>query len=96
MTKTELVDRVAQSGELTKRDAGAAVDAVLLEIEDELSRGGEVTLTGFGKFHVSERSARTGRNPQTGETLKIKASKAPRFSAGASLRKSVNAKRRSR
>lgn len=92
MTKTELVERVAQSSELTKRDAGAAIEAVLQEIEGELRRGGEVGLTGFGKFHVADRSARNGRNPQTGETVKIKASRAPRFSAGASLKKSVNTK----
>lgn len=94
MTKTELVDRVADRSDLTKRAAGAAVDAVLQEIEAELQRGGEISLSGFGKFHVSQRSARKGRNPRTGEPLKIKASKAPRFTAGVGLKKSVNSARR--
>lgn len=96
MTKSQLVDRVADRSEMSKRAATAAVDAVLEEIEGELQRGGEVSLTGFGKFHVADRAARKGRNPQTGEPVKIKASRAPRFTAGAGLKKSVNSRRRAR
>ena len=72
-----------------KKDAGAAVDAVLKTIEDELKRGGEVTFTGFGKFHVAERGAREGRNPRTGETMQIAATKVPRFTAGSGLKKAI-------
>ena len=90
MTKNEFVDRVAADTGLSKKDAGAAVDSVLRSIESALGSGEEVNFTGFGKFHVAKRSARQGRNPQTGETIQIKASKVPRFSAGAKLKQSVN------
>jgi DNA-binding protein HU-beta len=89
VTKSEFVDQVADKSGLSKKDAGGAVDAVLSTIEDTLRRGGEVTFSGFGKFHVAQRGAREGRNPSTGEKIRIGASKVPRFSAGAGLKKSV-------
>lgn len=89
MTKSEFVDHIAQKAELSKADAGKAVDAVLETIQETLSRGGDVTFSGFGKFHVAERGARQGVNPQTGEKIQIAASKAPKFSAGSGLKKAV-------
>ena len=89
MSKQEFVDRVASETGLSKKDAGAAVDAVLSTIESELKSGGEVTFTGFGKFHVAERGAREGRNPRTGETMQIAATKVPRFTAGSGLKKAI-------
>jgi DNA-binding protein HU-beta len=89
MSKAEFVDKVAATAGLSKKDAGAAVDAVLKTIEDELKSGGEVTFTGFGKFHVASRGAREGRNPRTGETMQIAATKVPRFTAGSGLKKAI-------
>ena len=89
MSKQEFVDKVASETGLSKKDAGAAVDAVLSTIESELKSGGEVTFTGFGKFHVAERGAREGRNPRTGETMQIAATKVPRFTAGSGLKKAI-------
>ena len=90
MSKQEFVDRVASEAGLSKKDATAAVDAVLKTIEDELRNGGEVSFTGFGKFHVAERGAREGRNPRTGETMQIAASRVPRFTAGSGLKKAIS------
>ena len=78
----------AETG-LSKKDAGAAVDAVLGTIESTLKGGGEVAFTGFGKFHVAQRGAREGRNPRTGETMQIAATKVPRFTAGSGLKKAI-------
>ncbi len=89
MTKNEFVDRVAAESGLSKKDAGAAVDAVIKSVENALGAGEEVNFTGFGKFHVAERGAREGRNPRTGETMTIAASKVPRFTAGSGLKKAV-------
>ena len=89
MTKTDFVDKVASESGLSKKDAATAVDAVLKSIEDALGSGEEVSFTGFGKFHVAQRGAREGRNPRTGETMQIAASKVPRFTAGSCLKKSV-------
>lgn len=89
MTKNEFVDRVAAEAGLSKKDAGTAVDAVLAQIEAALGSGEEVNFTGFGKFHVAERGAREGRNPRTGETMTISASRVPRFTAGSGLKKAV-------
>ena len=89
MTKSDFVERVASESGLSKKDAGSAVDAVLKSIESALSSGDEVSFTGFGKFHVAERGAREGRNPRTGETMTIAASKVPRFTAGSGLKKAV-------
>jgi DNA-binding protein HU-beta len=90
MNKAEFVEKIAQKSDFSRRDAEIAVDAALATIEEELSRGSEITLTGFGKFHVAKRGARAGRNPQTGETIQIKASRTPRFSAGSKLKQAVN------
>ena len=89
MTKNEFVDRVASASGLSKKDAGSAVDAVISSIEKALSSGEDVNFTGFGKFHVAERGAREGRNPRTGETMTIAASRVPRFTAGSGLKKAV-------
>jgi DNA-binding protein HU-beta len=90
LNKAEFVESIAGKTEFSRRDAELAVDAALETIEQELSRGREITLTGFGKFHVAKRNARQGRNPQTGETMQIKASRVPRFSAGSKLKQLVN------
>ncbi len=89
MSKSEFVDKVAAESGLSKKDAGAAVDSVLRSIESALGEGQEVNFTGFGKFHVAERGAREGRNPRTGETMQIAASKVPRFTAGSGLKKAI-------
>ena len=90
MTKAEFIDQVADRAGLSKKDASEAVDAVLETIESALKRGSDVVFSGFGKFSVSDRAAREGRNPATGEKIYIKATKVPKFSAGASLKKAVN------
>ena len=90
MNKSEFVEKIAQKADLSKREAETAVEATLETIEEQLSRGNEITLTGFGKFHVAKRGARQGRNPQTGETIQIKASRVPRFSPGSKLKQTVN------
>jgi DNA-binding protein HU-beta len=89
VTKSDFVERVADNSGLSKKDAGTAVDAVLKSIEDALRSGDEVSFTGFGKFHVAQRGAREGRNPRTGETMQIAASKVPRFTAGSGLKKAI-------
>jgi len=90
MNKTELVNAVAAKSGLTKTDAKKAVDATLDIIIKTLSSGDSVQLIGFGTFKVSQRPARKGRNPRTGEIIDIKASKVPSFSAGAALKDAVN------
>ena len=90
MTKQEFVDQVADRAGLSKKVAAGAVDAFLDTVEDALKRGSEVSFSGFGKFSVSDRAAREGRNPATGERIQIAASRVPRFTAGAGLKKSVN------
>ncbi len=90
MTKAEFIDQVADRAGLSKKDASEAVDAVLETIEGALKRGSDVVFSGFGKFSVSDRAAREGRNPATGEKIQIKATKVPKFTAGAALKKSVN------
>ena len=89
MTKSEFVDQVADRAELSKKDASDAVDAFLDTIESALRRGSEVSFSGFGKFSVTNRSAREGRNPATGERIHIAASRVPKFTAGAALKKAV-------
>ena len=90
MNKAELIDAVASSADLSKAAATRAVDAVVDNITESLRKGDSVTLVGFGTFEVRERSARTGRNPQTGEAIQIKASKAPAFKAGKGFKDAVN------
>jgi nucleoid DNA-binding protein len=89
VTKSEFVDRVSGSFD-SKRDAEAAVDAVIGGIQSVLAGGGEINFTGFGKFHVAERGARQGKHPRTGAPIQIPASRVPRFSAGAKLKQAVN------
>ena len=91
MNKTELIAAVAEQAELSKKDAEKALKAFTDVIAAELVKGEKVQLVGFGTFEVSERSAREGRNPQTGEPMKIDASKAPKFKAGKALKDAVNA-----
>ena len=90
MTKAEFIDQVADRAGLSKKDASEAVDAVLETIEGALKRGSDVVFSGFGKFSVSDRAAREGRNPATGEKIQIAATKVPKFTAGSALKKSVN------
>ena len=89
MTKADLVAKVAETG-MTKKEAAEAVDAVIAAITKALSKGEKVSLVGFGSFSVRKRKARTGRNPQTGEAIKIKAKKVPVFSAGKALKDAVS------
>lgn len=89
MTKSELIDQIADRAALTKSDAAKAVDALIDTVEDALRRGSEVAVSGFGKFHVSERGARAGVNPRTGERIQIAASRVPRFTAGSGLKSAV-------
>lgn len=90
MNKSELVDSVAESANLQKADAARAVDAVIDAVTKTLQRGDQVSLVGFGTFAVKSRAARTGRNPQTGQTIQIAASKVPGFKAGKALKDAVN------
>ena len=90
MNKAEFIEAVADNAELTKADAGRAVDAMVAAITKALKKGDTVTLVGFGTFSVRKRGARTGRNPRTGDTIKIKASKNPAFKAGKALKDAVN------
>lgn len=94
MNKTELIDAVAKQSQLSKADAGRAVDALIDTVQKTLKKGDEVSITGFGKFSVARRPRRTGRNPATGEQIKIRASKAPRFQAGATFKRAVDSRRR--
>lgn len=89
MNKGDLVEAVAKQTGLSKSAAQGAVDAVVENISKSLKKGQSVTLVGFGTFSVSKRKARTGRNPQTGEPIKISARKVPKFSAGKSLKDDV-------
>lgn len=90
MTKNELAQKVADSVGLEAGQAKNAVDATFDAITQELGNGGEVAVSGFGKFSVSDRAAREGRNPATGEKMQIAASKAARFSAASALKKTLN------
>ncbi len=90
MNKTELVDKIADSADLSKAAAGRALEAALDAITAALKEGDQVALVGFGTFMVKERAARQGRNPQTGETITIGASRAPGFKAGKALKDALN------
>ncbi|OEF97291.1 DNA-binding protein [Vulcanibacillus modesticaldus] len=89
MNKTELIAKVAEKAELTKKDATKAVDAVFASISESLQNGEKVQIIGFGNFEVRERAARKGRNPQTGEEIEIPASKVPAFKPGKALKEGV-------
>ena len=90
MTKAELVDFIAEKAELTKADAARALEAVIEGVTAGLKESGKVTLVGFGTFTAKEREAREGRNPQTGETVKIAARVVPGFKAGSKLKDALN------
>ncbi|MDO4477483.1 MAG: HU family DNA-binding protein [Lachnospiraceae bacterium] len=91
MNKAELVSAIAEAAELSKKDAEKALTAFTDIIRDELKAGNKVQMVGFGTFEVSEREAREGRNPRTGETMTIASSKAPKFKAGKALKDALNA-----
>lgn len=90
MNKSELIDAVANAADMNKADASKAVDGVIAAVTEALKSGDQVTIVGFGTFLVRERGARTGRNPRTGESIQIAASKAPAFKAGKALKDAVN------
>lgn len=90
MTKSELVSAMSEKTGASKKDTAASIDAFVDIISDVLKHGDKLQLVGFGTFEVSERAARTGRNPQTGEDIKIPAAKVPKFKAGAALKTAVN------
>ena len=90
MNKTELVTAMADAAGLSKKDAEKALKAFTDVVAEELKKDGKVQLVGFGTFEVSKRAAREGRNPQTGKTMSIPASKAPKFKAGKALKDSIN------
>ena len=90
MNKTELIAAVAEKAEISKKDAEKTVKAFTDAVAEELAKGGKVQLVGFGNFEVSERPAREGRNPRTGETMTIAASKTPKFKPGKALKDEIN------
>jgi DNA-binding protein HU-beta len=90
MNKTELVSAIAEKTELSKKDAEKALKAFTEVVAEELKKGEKIQLVGFGTFEVAERPAREGRNPRTGETMTIAASKSPKFKAGKALKDSIN------
>lgn len=90
MNKTELIAAVAEKSELSKKDAEKAIKAFTESVSEELVGGGKIQLVGFGTFEISERAAREGRNPKTGEAMTIAATKTPKFKAGKALKDMVN------
>jgi len=90
VNKSDLVDAIAKSADISKAAAGRALDATVDTIKKALKKGDTVSLVGFGTFKVGKRAARNGRNPRTGETIKIKAAKVPKFTAGKGLKDAVN------
>ncbi|KAF0805020.1 DNA-binding protein HU [Alcanivorax xiamenensis] len=90
MNKSELIDAIAAAADISKADAGRALDATLEAVTGALKKGDSVSLVGFGTFSVKQRAAREGRNPQTGETIKIAAATVPGFKAGKALKDAVN------
>lgn len=92
MNKADFIEAIADNAEMTKADAGRAVDAMIAAVTKALKKGDTVTLVGFGTFSVRKRGARTGRNPRTGDTIKIKAAKVPKFRPGKGLKDAINAR----
>ncbi|WP_162251935.1 HU family DNA-binding protein [Massilia sp. Root335] len=90
VNKTELIEEIAKSADLTKASAARALDAMITAVTNTLKNNDSVTLVGFGTFTVGERAARTGRDPRTKEAIKIKAAKVPKFKAGKALKDAVN------
>ncbi|MFP5462124.1 MAG: HU family DNA-binding protein [Gammaproteobacteria bacterium] len=92
MNKTDLIDHIAEEAEISKAAAGRALDAFVGAVRATLKKGGSVTLVGFGTFVVGKRAARSGRNPRTGDSIKIKAAKVPKFRPGKGLKDAINAR----
>lgn len=90
MNKSELIDAIAESADISKAAAGRALDATVDAVKKALKKGEVVTLVGFGSFYVGKRAARTGRNPRTGAAIKIKAAKVPKFRPGKGLKDGIN------
>ncbi|MBK6728489.1 MAG: HU family DNA-binding protein [Xanthomonadales bacterium] len=90
MNKGDIINAIADHAELSKADSGRALDALIEVVKKSLKKGDSVSLVGFGTFAVRKRAARTGRNPRTGATIKIKASKIPAFKAGKALKDAIN------
>jgi DNA-binding protein HU-beta len=90
MNKSELIDAIAKSADISKAAAGRALDATVDTVKKALKKGDLVTLVGFGTFYVGKRAARNGRNPRTGATIKIKAAKVPKFRSGKGLKDAIN------
>jgi DNA-binding protein HU-beta len=90
VNKSELIDAIAASADISKAAAGRALDGAMDAVQKALKKGDMVTLVGFGSFYVGKRAARSGRNPRTGATIKIKAAKVPKFRAGKALKDAVN------
>jgi DNA-binding protein HU-beta len=90
VNKTELIDHIAKSADISKAAATRALDALIGGVRTTLKKNGSVTLVGFGTFSVGKRAARTGRNPRTGEAIKIKAAKVPKFKPGKALKDALN------
>ncbi len=90
MNKSELIDAIADSADISKAAAGRALDAAIETVKKALKKNDMVTLVGFGTFYVGKRAARTGRNPRTGDSIKIKAAKVPKFRAGKGLKDAIN------
>ena len=90
MNKTELITLMSEKAQISKKDAGLALDAFMDVVKEELKKSGKVQLIGFGTFEVTERAERMGRNPQTGEEMLIKASKSPKFKVGKALKEFIN------
>jgi len=90
VNKQELIDAIAESADLSKASAGRALDATLDAIRIAMKKGGTIALVGFGTFYIGKRAARTGRNPRTGDPIKIKAAKVPKFRPGKALKDAIN------
>jgi len=90
VNKSELIDAIAKSADISKAAAGRALDATVASIKTSLRKGSMVTLVGFGTFYVGKRAARSGRNPRTGASIKIRAAKVPKFRAGKALKDALN------
>jgi len=90
VNKSELIEAIAKSADISKAAAGRALDAAVVSIRTTLKKGGTVTLVGFGTFYVNKRASRSGRNPRTGAAIKIKSAKIPKFRAGKALKDALN------
>ena len=90
MNKTEIIDHISKSADISKAAAGRALEATVAAIKTAMKRGGMVTLVGFGTFYVGKRAARAGRDPRTGDAIRIKAARVPKFRAGKALKDAVN------